>query len=103
MGSGIDVDRHKRRGVLHGAGWPLSKEPEVLDDGHKSGRAAAAAACFNLNNEYIMRKETIAEYLKRGGKVIKLPELKDNSLDYFSRGKVKPKNGARLELAELLY
>ena len=51
----------------------------------------------------MMRKETMAEYLKRGGKVVKLPELKDHSIDYFSRGKVKPKNGARLELAELLY
>ena len=40
---GLDVDRHKSRGVLHGAGWPLSKEPEVLDDGHKSGRVAEAA------------------------------------------------------------
>ena len=51
----------------------------------------------------MMRKETMAEYLKRGGKVVKLPELKDHSIDYFSRGKVKPKNGARLELAELIY
>ena len=50
-----------------------------------------------------MRKETVAEYLKRGGKVENLPYVKDYTIDYFSFGKVKPKNGARLELAELIY
>ena len=50
-----------------------------------------------------MRKETVAEYLKRGGKVENLPYVKNYTIDYFSFGKVKPKNGARLELAELIY
>jgi hypothetical protein len=49
-----------------------------------------------------MRRETVAEYLKRGGKVEKLPELVDRSLDYFTGGKHKPKNGSRFELAELV-
>ena len=49
-----------------------------------------------------MRKETVAEYMKRGGKVENLPYVKDYTIDYFSRGKIKPKNGARLELAELI-
>ena len=50
-----------------------------------------------------MRKETVAEYLKRGGKVDNLPYVKDSNIDYFTGGKNKPKNGARLELAELIY
>ena len=50
----------------------------------------------------MVRKETVEEYLKRGGKVESLPYVKDYTIDYFSRGKVKPKNGARLELAELI-
>ena len=49
-----------------------------------------------------MRRETVAEYLKRGGKVEKLPELVDRSIDYFTGGKMKPKNGARFHLAELV-
>ena len=49
-----------------------------------------------------MRRETVAEYLKRGGKVEKLPELVDRSIDYFTGGKMKPKNGARLVLSELV-
>ena len=50
----------------------------------------------------VRKKETVEEYLKRGGKVTNLPYVKDYTIDYFSRGKVKPKNGARLELAELI-
>ena len=50
----------------------------------------------------MVHKETVEEYLKRGGKVESLPYVKDHNIDYFSRGKVKPKNGARLELAELI-
>ena len=50
-----------------------------------------------------MRKETVAEYLKRGGKVENLPYVKDYNIDYFSRGgKVKPKNGAKLSLIDLI-
>ena len=49
-----------------------------------------------------MRRETVAEYLKRGGKVDNLPYVKDHNIDYFSRGKVKPKNGARLSLIDLI-
>ena len=49
-----------------------------------------------------MRKETVAEYLKRGGKVDNLPYVKDSNIDYFTGGKNKPKNGARLDLAELV-
>ena len=37
-----------------------------------------------------MRRETIAEYKKRGGKVKTLPYVKDYSIDYFSRWKVTP-------------
>jgi len=40
-----------------------------------------------------MRKETVAEYVKRGGKVESLPYVKDYTIDYFSRGKVKPESG----------
>jgi len=50
----------------------------------------------------MVRKETVEEYLKRGGKVENLPYVKNYNIDYFSRGKIKPKNGARLELAELV-
>ena len=50
----------------------------------------------------MVRKETVEEYLKRGRNVENLPYVKDYTIDYFSRGKVKPKNGARLELAELI-
>ena len=49
-----------------------------------------------------MRRETVAEYLKRGGKVDNLPYVKDNNIDYFTGGKMKPKNGARLVLSELV-
>ena len=50
-----------------------------------------------------MRRETIAEYKKRGGKVKNLPYVKDYNIDYFSRGgKVTPKNGARLSLIDLI-
>ena len=49
-----------------------------------------------------MRRETVAEYLKRGGKVDNLPYVKDHNIDYFSRWKVKPKNGARLSLIDLI-
>jgi hypothetical protein len=40
-----------------------------------------------------MRKETVAEYMKRGGKVENLPYVKNYNIDYFSFGKVKPENG----------
>ena len=36
------------------------------------------------------KKETVEEYLKRGGKVETLPYVKNYSIDYFSFGKVKP-------------
>ncbi len=51
----------------------------------------------------VRKKETVEEYLKRGGKVKVIPYVKNYAIDYFSFGKVKPKNGARLELAELIY
>ena len=51
----------------------------------------------------VRKKETVEEYLKRGGKVKVIPYVKNYAIDYFSFGKVKPKNGARLELAELVY
>ena len=59
----------------------------------------------SIYDGYIMvrKKETVEEYLKRGGKVKNIPYVKDYTIDYFSFGKVKPKNGARLELAELIY
>ena len=38
----------------------------------------------------MMRKETVAEYMKRGGKVENLPYIKDYTIDYFSFAKVKP-------------
>jgi len=59
---------------------------------------------YNLYHGYNMvrKKETVEEYMKRGGEVTNLPYVKDYTIDYFSRGKVKPKNGARLELAELV-
>ena len=50
----------------------------------------------------VRKKETVEEYMKRGGEITNLPYVKDYTIDYFSRGKVKPKNGARLELAELV-
>ena len=81
-------------------------------NGHKSGRVAEAATpctseislreSITIHNGYNMRRETVAEYLKRGGKVEKLPELVDRSIDYFTGGKMKPKNGARLVLSELV-
>jgi hypothetical protein len=40
-----------------------------------------------------MHKETVAEYMKRGGKVENLPYVKNYNIDYFSRGKVKPESG----------
>ena len=40
-----------------------------------------------------MRRETIEEYMKRGGKVKELPYVKDYTIDYFSKGKVKSENG----------
>ena len=58
---------------------------------------------YNLYHGHNMvRKETVEEYMKRGGKVENLPYVKNYNIDYFSRGKIKPKNGARLELAELV-
>ena len=51
----------------------------------------------------VRKKETVEEYLKRGGKVKVIPYVKDYTIDYFSFGKVKPKNAARLELSELIY
>ena len=50
----------------------------------------------------VRKKETVEEYLKRGGKVKVIPYVKDYTIDYFSFGKVKPKNGARLVLSELV-
>jgi hypothetical protein len=40
-----------------------------------------------------MRRETVAEYKKRGGKVETLPYVKDYTIDFFSRGKVKQGEG----------
>ena len=56
----------------------------------------------NIYHGYNMRRETVAEYLKRGGKVENLPYVKNYSIDYFSFGKVKPKNGTKLDLRELI-
>ncbi len=56
----------------------------------------------NIYHGYNMRRETVAEYLKRGGKVDNLPYVKDSNIDYFTGGKCKPKNGARLVLSELV-
>ena len=39
------------------------------------------------------KKETVEEYLKRGGKVENLPYVKDYTIDYFSFAKVKPEGG----------
>ena len=50
----------------------------------------------------VRKKETVEEYMKRGGKVTNLPYVKDYTIDYFSRGKIKPSDGARLRLAEFL-
>ena len=36
------------------------------------------------------KKETVEEFMKRGGKVKTLPYVKNYSIDYFSFGKVKP-------------
>ena len=50
----------------------------------------------------MVHKETVEEYLKRGGKVENLPYVKNYNIDYFSRGKIKPKNGTKLDLRELI-
>ena len=49
---GWDVAGHhrKRWGVSDGAGWPLLKEPEVLDDGQESGRAALRLPAYTSEN-----------------------------------------------------
>ena len=40
-----------------------------------------------------MRRETVEEYMKRGGKVETLPYVKNYSIDFFSLGKVKSESG----------
>ena len=38
----------------------------------------------------VRKKETVEEYMKRGGKVKTIPYVKNYSIDYFSRWKVTP-------------
>ena len=38
----------------------------------------------------VRKKETVEEYMKRGGKVKTIPYVKDYSIDYFSKWKVSP-------------
>ena len=38
----------------------------------------------------VRKKETVEEYMKRGGKVKTNPYVKDYSIDYFSKWKVSP-------------
>ena len=71
------------------ADWIQRSRVKRRPDRDFSGRIPATNNIYYENN-MPYKKETVKEFMKRGGKVKTLPYVKNYSIDYFSFGKVKP-------------